>query len=257
MLLMGANSIAICEQLESWFTKPAGRYLLAQEQPLADELLEQVFGYHQLQLGVTRNQALGLDNTVNHKIYAGAAGGSTGLITEPDTLPFYNDSIDVVILHHALEFADNPHRLLREVHRVLAPQGHILILGFNPLSLFGVGAQARKLLPRSLWSSANLLGTRRLRDWLHLLGSEVELVRHCFTVPPTGGDRVYRALSRCDEFLVHHRLPLGGVYAMRAQKQVTTLTPTRVRWQRRVGDRLIDLTVPKPVPSLRGGDVAA
>ncbi len=254
---MGADSIAICEQLESWYEKPAGQYLLGRERELVEQLLEQVFGYHQLQLGVSRKQPLGLENTLNHKIYAGESGGGIGLVTEADSLPFFNDSIDVVLLHHALEFAENPHRLLREVHRVLAPRGHIIILGFNPLSLFGAAIQARGVFPGSLWSGASPMGTRRLRDWLHLLGAEVDEVRHCFAVPPAGGERVFGYLRGCDEFLVRHGLPLGGVYAVRAQKQVSTLTPTRARWQRRMGDKLIDLTSPKPVPSPRGGEVAA
>jgi SAM-dependent methyltransferase len=257
MPFMGANSIAICEQLESWYAKPAGQYLLEQERLLVEELLHQVFGYHQLQLGITRNQPLGLENTLSHKIYAGASGGNIGLVTETDSLPFFNDSMDVVLLHHALEFADSPHRLLREAHRVLAPRGHLIVLGFNPLSLFGAGLQAQGQLPRSRWSGASLKSTRRLRDWLHLLGAEVEVVRHCFAVPPAGGERLFRYLRNCDQFLGRHRLPLGGVYAVHAQKQVSTLTPTRARWQRRMGDKLIDLTSPKPVPSPRGGDVAA
>ena len=257
MPLMEANSIVICEQLESWYEKPAGQYLLNQERKLVEQLLEQIFGYHQLQLGVTRNQPLGLENRLNHKIYAGLSGGSIGLVSDADSLPFLNDSIDVVLLHHALEFAASPHRLLREVHRVLAPRGHIIVLGFNPLSLFGAAVRVRGWFPGSHWSGASPIGTRRLRDWLHLLGAEVETVRHCFAVPPHGGERTSRYLRRCDEFLFRHGLPLGGVYAVRAQKQVSTLTPTRARWQRRMGDKLIDLTVPKPVPSPRGGDVAA
>ena len=258
MPLMGADSIDICAQLESWYKKPSGQYLLQQERLLVDELLEQVFGYHQLQLGVTRNQPLGLDNAVNHKIYAGTGrGGDIGLLSEADCLPFANDSIDVVLLHHALEFAKDPHSLLREVNRVVAPQGHIILLGFNPLSLFGAGLRLRGFFPSSLWNRARCMGTRRLHDWLHLLGAEVQLVRHCFITPPVGGSRLFPYLAKSDAFLMRHKLPLGGVYALHAQKHVSSLTPTRLGWQSKVGSKLIDLTVPKPVPSPREGDVAA
>jgi len=255
---MGGNFKGICEQLESWYQKPAGQYLLKQEQGLVSELLDQVFGYHLLQFGPTRDHALGACTSLNHKILASERSGlRVGLQCDAVELPFTNDSIDVVILHHALEFSENPHALLREAHRVLAPQGHMVVLGFNPASLFGLGLTVRGLLPRSLWRSARGIGSQRLRDWLHLLGSDVQTVRHTYTVPPLGGAKTFRTLSRCDEFLTRYNVPLGGVYAMHAQKHVAALTPLRDRWRKRVGSRLIGLATPKPVPSPRDGDAAA
>jgi SAM-dependent methyltransferase len=258
MRLVRGNSIDICQQLETWYQKPSGQYLLQQERKLVDELLEQVFGYHLLQLGVTRNHTLGQDAALHHHIYAGSvAGQDVGLLTDPACLPLLDDSMDVVILHHALEFAANPHALLREAHRVLAPEGHFILLGFNPLSLYGMNLQLRGLWPGDLWHSSHSMGTRRLHDWLHLLGAEVERVRHCYAIPPMGSGRIFNILERADRHLTSRNLPCGGVYAMRARNHVSTLTPSRPGWQRQMGDRLIDLTVPKPVPSPRKGDVAA
>lgn len=255
---MGLKFSEICDRLETWYAAPRGQYLLAQEQALSGELLDSVFGYHQLQLGVTRSQQLAVNSRLGHKIYANAvAGGDVGLVSEPDCLPFADDSIDVVILHHALEFAEQPHALLREAHRVLAPQGRILVLGFNPASLFGLSIRVTGWFPQRLWSGSHHIGTRRLNDWLHLLGADVHAVRHCFVTPPAGGDRLFRFLSRSDQLAMRYRLPLGGVYGVLAQKKVSTLTPSRIRWRKPVGARLIGLTVPKPVASPRGGDVAA
>lgn len=247
----------ICSALETWYEGPRGRYLLRQEEALATELLSRVFGYHQLQLGVTRSQPLATDSPLGHKIYANlASGGDVGLVSEPDCLPFANDCMDAVVLHHALEFAEKPHALLREAHRVLAPQGHLLVLGFNPLSLFGARIRVAGWLPNRVWSETHQIGMRRLRDWLDLLGADVQSVRHCFVTPPAGGQRLFRLLSRSDELAMRYQLPLGGVYAVLAQKKVSTLTPARIRWRKPVGARLIGLTVPKPVASPRG-DVAA
>ena len=235
---MGLKFSEICDRLETWYAAPRGQYLLAQEQALSGELLDSVFGYHQLQLGVTRYQQLATDSRLGHKIYANAvAGGEIGLVSEPDA----------VVLHHALEFAEKPHALLREAHRVLAPQGHILVLGFNPASLFGLAIRIAGWFPQRLWSDSHHIGTRRLNDWLHLLGAEVQAVRHCFVTPPAGGERVFNFLSRSDQLAMRYQVPLGGVYGMLAQKKVSTLTPSRIRWRKPVGARLIGLTVPKPV----------
>lgn len=255
---MNTDSSDIYQQLECWFDNPAGQYLLQREQELVDTLLEQVFGYHLLQLGVTRQHRLAQDSTLNHKIYAapGHAPGA-GLVTASDSLPFANDSIDVVVLHHSMDFAENPHQLLREVQRVVAAQGHIIILGFNPWSLFGLGTTLRSRYPGSLWKEAAPMRVGRLRDWLHLLGSEVRTVGYTFATPPVGQGRCYRWLAACDGFSTRHNWPLGGAYVLHAQKQVVPITPVRLRWDRSVGGRLMGLGVAKPVPSPRGLDDAA
>jgi len=196
MQRVNTNSSDICRQLESWYEKPAGQHLAAQEKLLVGQQLDRVFGYRLLQLGITRNHPLGEYTRLDHRIYsAPCPGAAVDMLIEPDSLPFSNDSIDVVLLHHALEFAENPHALLREAHRVLAPQGHILILGFNPLS------------------------------------------------------RLFRYLRQSDRFLARHNVPIGGLYAIRARKQVSPLTPARLRWQKSMGSKLIGLTAPKPTPS--------
>ncbi|MCZ6828102.1 MAG: methyltransferase domain-containing protein [Gammaproteobacteria bacterium] len=255
---MNADSSDICQQLECWFENPAGQYLLRRERELVAKLLEQVFGYHLLQLGITRQHGLALDSALNHKIYAAATpAADIGLVTQADSLPFANDSIDVAVLHHSIDFAENPHQLLREVQRVVAAQGHIIILGFNPWSVFGLGATLRGLYPGSFWGQAAPMSVRRLRDWLHLLGSEVRAVGYTFATPPVGQGRAYRWLARCDSFVTRHNWPLGGAYVLHAQKQVVPLTPTRLRWESSVGNRLMGLGVAKPVPSPRGVEVAA
>lgn len=255
---MNGNSIYICDQLESWYCNPSGQYLLEQENRLVEKQLQQVFGNHFLQVGVTRNQALGQASPLNHKTYSAILPGpDIGLLSDAHSLPFADDSLDVVLLHHALEFAQHPHSLLREAHRVVSAQGHILILGFNPLSLLGASLGLRRMVPASLWRQAHLMRTGRLRDWLHLLGAEVQSTHHCYAAPPKGADRVFRYLQAADGYVTRHNWPVGGVYLVHAQKKVVTLTPSRLRWQTRMGSRLIDLTVPTPVPSPREGDVAA
>lgn len=250
---MSPDFIDICQQLETWYQRPAGKYLLEQERVLAKRLLEQVFGYHLLQIGVTRDQPLVEECGLNHRIYMGATtNGAVGLVSEGDSLPLANDSIDAVILHHALDFAPDPHQLLREVQRVLSPQGRVVILGFNPWSLAGMGSRLRALAPGRLWRASNRLSAHRVRDWLNLLGCEVETLRHTYATPPRGNGRVARLLQKVDGFATRQNLYFGGVYAMRAQKFVSTLTPTRQRVPSSMRGQLIGLAVPRSVA--RGGD---
>jgi ubiquinone/menaquinone biosynthesis C-methylase UbiE len=69
-------------------------------------------------------------------------------------LPFATQSLDLVVLPHVLEFAAEPHQVLREVERVLIPEGQVIICGFNPSSLWGMRQVAGRLtgaLPAAGW----------------------------------------------------------------------------------------------------------
>jgi SAM-dependent methyltransferase len=96
---------------------------------------------------------------------------------EFDALPFASQSLDLVVLAHTLESARDPHLALREVERVLVPEGRVLIFGFNPLSLWRLKrpwplAAARDGAHRTSHPRAagEMIAYRRLRDWLRLLG---------------------------------------------------------------------------------------
>ena len=243
-------------QLDVWYARPAGRHLAAQERRLADGQLGGVFGYHLLRLGAAGAPPLGDAARVGHRINAAAApGAGIGLLAEPDCLPFASDSIDAVLLHHILEFAPDPQALLREACRVIAPQGHIFVIAFNPHSLYGAGLALRRAVNKTAMRPPSL---PRLRAWLRKSGMEPASARGAFILPPilpplisaesALGRRLFNGIARADSFLTRCCCPGGGVVALLAQKQVRTLTPMRQR-TRRARDNLIGLTVPMPNPA--------
>ena len=195
--------------MPEWLKTPAGEYLLAWEQRHLDQAVADVFGFHALQLGLPELDALRA-NRMPHRWLAVDAqplsqaaplpsGQATIARVAPalhchfDALPFDAASLDLVVLPHALELARDPHLTLREVERVLVPEGRALIVGFNPASLWGtrqrLGRMRRRLglgserdlfLPRA----GEFIGYRRLRDWLRLLSFEVESGRFGCYIPP-------------------------------------------------------------------------
>ncbi len=58
---------------------------------------------------------------------SGSAGSATALVEE-DSLPLPDSSVDLVMLVHALEMSDDAPSLLREIWRVLAPGGRLLLV---------------------------------------------------------------------------------------------------------------------------------
>lgn len=190
--------------LHQWFDSSPGRYLLAWEQARFDEAVADIFGYHSLQLGMplldglrTNRMphqwlALGHEGVVNGAVAMAAVpqGAETGdgtgtsrpvhLLAEPVALPFPESSLDLLVLPHTLELSIDPHATLREVERVLVPEGRVVISGLNPTSLWGLRQRRARLYQRMGGGSLYLpdvgefIGYRRLRDWLRLLSFEVE-----------------------------------------------------------------------------------
>ncbi len=237
--------IDILTELESWYARDNGQYLLACTRKSVEETLDTAFGYHLLQTGRTRGHALFAASPINHRIYAAErAGEQVSLLALADELPLESDSIDMVIAHHTLDFADNPHQVLREIQRVLTPQGQLLIVGFNPHSLRGLGARLRGLRRKSLWHRHKGVSESRLTDWLHLLGCEVQDATRLGAVPIAGRGAIRRWLMRLDDWSNRHNLPGGGLYILHAIKHVSAVHRPRRQWQLR-RERLIGL-VPKP-----------
>lgn len=201
--------------LAPWLQTPAGRYLLSWEQAQLDRGVSDIFGFHALQLGLPQLDALRANRMPNRWTVLDSHGellasenaptstfaakptlvqpSTAQLRCEFDALPFDAQSIDLVVLPHTLEFARDPHLALREVDRVLRPEGRVAILGFNPTSLWRLRQHAGHLRrrmalnptrPLYLPNKNEFIGYRRLRDWLRLLSFEVEAGRFGCYRPP-------------------------------------------------------------------------
>lgn len=173
--------------LHDWFQTPAGQYLLRWEDAQLESAVADIFGYHALQLGVPQLHGLRA-NRMPHQwlgmptpeAVSGSAPPSAALVTDYAALPFSACSLDLVVLPHTLELSADPHTTLREVERVLVPEGRVVICGLNPVSLWGLRQRRARALRRLggddlfLPDCGEFIGYWRLRDWLRLLGFEVE-----------------------------------------------------------------------------------
>ena len=220
-------------RIESWFAAQPGQRLLCAEQELIDEELANLFGYQLLQLSISRDICLFGESRVQSNFRCHPLPHEPGqwpldLQCSFDELPFADASLDAVIVHHAQEFVANPHRLLRELQRVVIPHGQVLMLGFNPWSLLGAYGRMAGMATGSIWHH-HYLSTRRLIDWLNLLGFQVDTIRYTFHRPPTRHtwlfDRVN--INRAHWWTLW---PLGGIYLIKAVRQVAGMTPSKPRW---------------------------
>ena len=157
-----------------------------------------------------------------------------------DALPFESNSLDLLVLPHTLEFAPDPHHRLREAHRVLRPEGRLIVTGFNPVSLWGVRqlvphALARPFLPRE----GQFIGVPRLRDWCKLLSFEMERARYGCWRPPCRTQQ-WLERTRFMERAGDRWWPIcGAVYMVSAIKRVRAMRLVGPAWKRPAKGRAI------------------
>ncbi len=254
--------------LADWLETPAGCYVLQWEQTHLDLAVADLFGFHAVQLGLPELDALranrmphrwvATDTPLQHPAppvqtvpMGDAEVAAKAGVVEPsprpsrpvprtavalhcdfDALPFDSASLDLLVLPHALELARDPHLALREVERVLVPEGRVVIVGFNPSSLWGLRQWLGRLRRRFsahptqdlfLPAEGEFLGYRRLRDWLRLLSFEVEAGRFGCYRPPLGAQKWLARFAWADRVGERWWPVFGAVYFVVAVKRVRGL----------------------------------
>jgi SAM-dependent methyltransferase len=231
-----------------WLASPPGRYVLDWEQAHFDAAVADVFGFHAVQCGEPALDALRA-NRMPHRVLAlrehdarPDATASVLRVEHFEELPFESQSLDLVVLPHVLEFAHDPHQVLREVDRVLRPEGRLVVSGFNPVSLWG----ARQLAPRPLIApflprEGHFIGVPRLRDWCKLLSFELERARYGCWRPPCR-TQLWLDRTRFLERAGDRWWPIcGAVYMMAATKRVRAMRLIGPAWKAKPARRALAL----------------
>lgn len=212
------------DELAGWFDESFGQKLYQWQKKCCEQSLGQVFGYRLAQIGISPRHSLLNNLHPSHKFILSRAHDNASCQCEFDTLPLPSDTIDIVLLHHVLDFSSRPHQALIEAARLVTAGGHIVIVGFNPLSLFGLYKWAGVVLSgKAIWRH-NSLRKGRVTDWLQLLGFQVSY--HPFDGDKTNGDQ----LNQWKKKLTAQDLTRGAFYLIVAQKMVTPLKPIKPRY---------------------------
>jgi SAM-dependent methyltransferase len=217
-------------QSADWFEGPLGARVLREEAALAPLALDDVFGFELLQAGAWGPARHLLDGarTQHTTLVAPELSPGVTLCAPLDSLPFRSDSIDAIFLPHTLELVEDPYAVLREAERVLCAEGCLMICGFNPFSGWSVRRAFARYMGRPAFppQTRRLLSERRLRDWVALLGFDVDSVYGYLGLLPTKG-RLVRTDAR------PRAAWRAGAYLLKARKRVKTMTLVRPRWRAR------------------------
>lgn len=214
--------------LDAWLNSAQGRYILDWEQSQLDLAVADIFGFNALQLGMPQYDFLRA-NRIPLRQKLGECG-AVDVLCELAALPLASHSTDLIVLPHALEFSDDPHQILREVERVLIPEGQVIIIGFNPFSLWG----AKQRLNRSgefPWHG-NYLSMLRLKDWLKLLGFEVDRGTLGCYAPPFEQQKWLKRCHLIETAGQRWWRFSGGVYVLRAIKRTHAMRLITPNWRK-------------------------
>lgn len=203
--------------------------MLAWETRQIDDAVADIFGFNALQIGLPQRELLQA-NRMALKLRIGS-GNNVAIRCDPMALPIANQSIDLVVLPHVLEFAADPHQILREVERVLIPEGQVIITGFNPLSLWGLRRRLRRT--SSFPWNGSYLSPLRLKDWLMLLGFDVDRGNYGCYAPPCEQQQWLQRWRFLETAGRRWWKFSGAVYMLRAVKRVHGMRLITPNWRKK------------------------
>lgn len=219
------------QSLAQWYATELGQSILLNLEARLGVSLREVFGYQGLLIGNFQPDGDLLSSAGLHrKLTLDAPGRSADINADALHLPIASDTMKLVVLWHTLDFCDNPHQALREADRVLMKDGQLIIIGFNPVSAFGVRHLAMGWRRKSPWHG-RFYSRWRLKDWLSVLNYRTVRSEASFIRPPVNSERFLRRLNWLEKLQPWFG-GLGGVYIVQAHKQTIPMTMSRRQWRR-------------------------
>jgi hypothetical protein len=232
--MRSARTEKLIQQPQHWQDFPRGETLRDACQQVCNELATRMFGYHLVKLGPLSAEIDLPDCPIRHQVALNTHGSTAqarGLNTE---LPLQGNSVDAFFLSLELDFATDPHRVLREVDHGITTNGSILLCCLNPLSAAGI----TKMLPvfrKHPLKQARFFSAMRMKDWLNLLHYEVVEERYFF-YQPIFTKRIVPLSPRVQSWTQQYLGPYldwtGSVYCLLAKKQTIPMTKVKMKWSK-------------------------
>ena len=214
---------------QEWFKSPLGQYLLSLEYGYINPIVMDTFGFYAIQMGNFDIDFLDHSRIPNK---FSLNSNHADLMASNEALPFDEASVDLIIAPHILEQMAEPYELLKEIHRVLMPEGRLIISGFNPMSLWGI----KKLLSFDIdypWNT-KFIPLSKIKEWLPIIGLEMAEGKMGCYVPPIQQFSWLKKLHTMEKLGDRWWPMLGGFYFLVIQKRVYGVTPIRPLWKKKL-----------------------
>lgn len=215
------TNLALCR---NWYDTLAGQQALTELDSLCANYMSEIFGYYALEIGALSGHTKLLEHSrVAFSASLGSDENVHDIVGSPEQLPLETDNVDLVVASHLLESSMDPHQVLREIDRVLVPEGQLILIGFNPWALMRSGSALRKQVDFPIMP--------RVKDWFSLLGLEVMELQYLGFRPGLQNEKLYQRLAWM-ESLGKIAWPLfSNLYVIHAKKQVIAKRPYKKVWK--------------------------
>lgn len=237
------NKEEVLKNCSNWYGSHSGVAVLADLDIFFSDLMSEIFGYYAIEMGALSGQydllkhsriaadfSLVNSETLQHRAIEVGAKKNYSLIASNEQLPISTDNVDLVVASHILESSKNPHQVLREIDRILVPEGHCIIIGFNPLSLSNLGKQVRHFRQKRK-NDYKMRSVNRVKDWFSLLGFEVLDVNYMGYRPSVKNKKLFDSLRWLESWGDYTGPILGNMYVIHAKKQMIAMRPDKKVWK--------------------------
>ena len=214
---------------QEWFKSPLGQHLLNLEYGYINPIVMDTFGFYAIQMGNFDIDFLDHSRMPNK---FSLNSNHADLMASNEALPFEEASVDLLIAPHILEQMAEPYELLKEIHRVLMPEGRLIISGFNPMSLWGL----RRLLSFDInypWNT-KFVPLSKIKEWLPIIGLEMVGGKMGCYVPPIEHPSWLKKLHTMEKLGDRWWPMLGGFYFLVIQKRMHGMTPIQPLWEKKL-----------------------
>ncbi len=242
------NKKEVLKHCSNWYNSHSGVAALEDLDVFFSDSMSEIFGYYAIQMGALSGQynllkhsriaadfSLVSDDVLQYRnVEVGAnevgANKDYSLIASDEQLPISTDNVDLVVASHILEATTNPHQVLREIDRILVPEGHCILIGFNPLSIPNLGKQIRHFRQKRE-SQYKMRSVNRVKDWFSLLGFKVLDVNYLGYRPIVKNKKLFESLRWLESWGDYTGPILGNMYVIHAKKRVIAMRPDKKVWE--------------------------
>ena len=243
------NKSDVIKHCSNWYQTLSGQAALTKTKQLCAETMSEIFGYYAIQTGIMSGECDFLKHSRINAVFSMVNSDSLfnsdkenyknnsisqAVISSNEQLPISTDNIDLVVASHILEMSENPHQVLREIDRVLVPEGHCILIGFNPYAISNMNKPLRFFKKNKQGESRNTYRMRsvaRVRDWFSLLGFEVLEVNYVGLRPALNNEKIFNSLQWLESWGEYAGPILGSMYVVHAKKQVIAMRPNKKVWR--------------------------
>lgn len=218
------------EYPKQWQQLSQGELAREELEKALEPIVQRIFGYYLVKIGSLSSQVNLPTCTIKNQFScAPHANKHNHLCAKSSSLPLQNNSVDAFVVLGELDFAQDPHQIIREIDRAITSDGRLVIAGFNPFSIAGI----MKYLPinrKNILHQGRFFTPSRIRDWLALLNFEIVQQENL----------VYSSLfmhtqltsqSRVQKFCKRYLPWLSSMYIIEARKREIPLSPIKPVWK--------------------------